>query len=279
MAMMQDGGIVSLSGAVSSTAPKTIRLLDMIDTLIQKSYHDLVVLAEVELNRGTTSDMDKKIAIMKYLSRTRNYFIRFLALLEWSSSMSKVEKCFQIVDYLEEQSGVFVETADVLVRMARETLANSKLPCYQVAFAVDVLNSRTCPRMPSCIREKIVPVQPLTQQEKEETLRELEYVLLNRLVTFDRPPPEMRNFVIRRGRVVFIVKDEFEVAMTVLGDDRTMPFRILRLKFLVKNRRVGEGRPLVHAQQVGYLIQLLQSRIMDNEKPLVRTICATTFTC
>jgi hypothetical protein len=67
-----------------------MRLDHLIDVLIQRAYHDLLVLAEVELVSRSKSDMDKKIAIMMYLSRTRNYFIRFLALLEWSSSMSKV---------------------------------------------------------------------------------------------------------------------------------------------------------------------------------------------
>lgn len=68
--------------------PKTIRLMDLVECLIQRAYHELVVLAEVV--GGSKNDFDKKIAIMNYLSRTRNYFVRFVALLEWSSSMAKV---------------------------------------------------------------------------------------------------------------------------------------------------------------------------------------------
>ncbi|OQV18140.1 Mediator of RNA polymerase II transcription subunit 14 [Hypsibius exemplaris] len=271
MANFQDGSPLIHQMAVQNpgaNAPKTIRLMDLIDCLIQRAYHELVVLAEVELVSKSKTDMDKKIAIMMYLSRTRNYFIRFFALLEWSSSMVKVDKCFNIIAYLEEQSALFVETADTLARMSRETLANSKLPCYQVSFAVDVLNSHCSPRMPSCIKDKIVPADPLTDQELEQTLKELSYALWNRLITTDRPPLAMMNYTVQRGRVTFRVEGEFEVTLTVMGEDRTMPFRVLDLKVLVKNRRVGEGRPLVHPQQVLYLMQLLQSRIMDNDKPL-----------
>lgn len=99
-------------------------------------------------------------------------------------------------------------------------------------------------------------------------MRELEYALLYRLVTSDRPPAEMRHFVIKRGRVCFTVEREFDVALTVMGDDKSMPFRVLDLNILVKHRRVGDGRALVHPQQIAYLKQLVQSRIMDCEKPL-----------
>lgn len=122
--------------------------------------------------------------------------------------------------------------------------------------------------MPSCIKEKIVLPDPLTEVEVEETLRELEYALLYRLVTTDRPPVEMRHFVIRRGRVVFTVEKEFSVVLTVMGDDKSMPFRVLDINILVKHRRIGEGRALVHPQQISYLKQVVQSRIMDVENPL-----------
>ena len=97
MANFQDASLVhsgqNIAGLVQNpgaNAPKTIRLMDLMECLIQRAYHELVVLAEVELISRSKNDFDKKVAIINYLSRTRNYFVRFVALLEWSSSMAKV---------------------------------------------------------------------------------------------------------------------------------------------------------------------------------------------
>ena len=49
-------------------------------------------------------------------------FIRLLALVRWASSASKVDKCNSIMMFLDKQANVFLETADQLAKIARETL-------------------------------------------------------------------------------------------------------------------------------------------------------------
>lgn len=39
------------------------------------------------------TDMERKIEIVSFSSRTRQTFIRLLALVKWAGSASKVEKC------------------------------------------------------------------------------------------------------------------------------------------------------------------------------------------
>lgn len=39
------------------------------------------------------SDLEKKIELAKFFSRTRNLFIRLEALAKWANSSSKVDKC------------------------------------------------------------------------------------------------------------------------------------------------------------------------------------------
>ena len=39
------------------------------------------------------TDMERKIEIVQFASRTRQLFIRLLALVKWAASASKVEKC------------------------------------------------------------------------------------------------------------------------------------------------------------------------------------------
>ena len=68
----------------------TISLSTLMDLILQRTHHELVVLSEL-LPRKT--DMEKKIEIVQFISRTRQLFIRLLALVKWANSASKVDKC------------------------------------------------------------------------------------------------------------------------------------------------------------------------------------------
>lgn len=54
--------------------------------------------------------------------------------------------------FLEKQSMIMVESADILSRMARETLVHARLPNFHVPAAVEVLTTGTYNRLPTCIR-------------------------------------------------------------------------------------------------------------------------------
>lgn len=47
---------------------------------------------------------------------------------------------------------LFVDTADTLARMARETLVHARLPNFHIPAAVEILTTGTYSRLPSCIR-------------------------------------------------------------------------------------------------------------------------------
>lgn len=94
--------------ALPSNQGGSISLSMLIDFIVQRTYHDLTVLAEL-LPRKT--DMERKIGelictacirwmisifisleIYNFAARTRQLFIRLLALVKWASSASKVDK-------------------------------------------------------------------------------------------------------------------------------------------------------------------------------------------
>jgi hypothetical protein len=98
----------------------------------------------------------------------------------------------RIMGFLDKQSLLFVETADMLSRMARETLVQARLPNFHIPAAVEVLTTGTYGRLPACIREKIVPPDPITNSEKRNTLLRLNQVIQHRLVTGNLQP-QMKN--------------------------------------------------------------------------------------
>ena len=69
----------------------SISLATLIDSVVQKTYHELTLLAEL-LPRKV--DLEKKKEIAEFASRTRQRFVRLLALVKWVSSTFEVEKMF-----------------------------------------------------------------------------------------------------------------------------------------------------------------------------------------
>ncbi|KAF7268704.1 mediator complex subunit 14 isoform X1 [Rhynchophorus ferrugineus] len=247
----------------------------LIDFIVQRTYHELTVLAEL-LPRKT--DMERKIEIYNFSTRTRQLFVRLLALVKWANSASKVEKSARIMAFLDKQSLLFVETADMLARMARETLVQARLPNFHIPAAVEVLTTGTYGRLPACIREKIVPPDPITPQEKRNTLLRLNQVIQHRLVTGNLLP-QMKNLKIENGRVIFHVQHEFEVALTVMGEGPNIPWRLLEIDILVEDKETGDGKALVHSLQVQYIHQLIQARLVDHSQPLTEVYNCLHFFC
>ncbi|KAJ3641160.1 hypothetical protein Zmor_027677 [Zophobas morio] len=252
-----------------------ISLAKLIDHIIQRTYHELTVLAEL-LPRKT--DMERKIEIYNFATRTRQLFVRLLALVKWANSASKVEKSARIMGFLDKQSLLFVDTADMLSRMARETLVQARLPNFHIPAAVEVLTTGTYGRLPACIREKIVPPDPITNNEKRTTLLRLNQVIQHRLVTGNLLP-QMKNLKIENGRVTFHVQHEFEVSLTVMGDGPNIPWRLLEIDVLVEDKETGDGKALVHSLQVQYIHQLIQTRLVDNPQPLTEVYNCLHFFC
>lgn len=242
----------------------SISLGMLIDFIIQRTYHELTVLAEL-LPRKT--DMERKIEIYNFSARTRQLYVRLLALVKWANSASKVDKSTHIMAFLDKQSLLFVDTADMLARMARETLVHARLPNFHIPAAVEVLTTGTYGRLPACIRERIVPPDPITAAEKRNTLQRLNQVIQHRLVTGNLLP-QMRNLKIEAGRVTFLVEQEFSVSLTVMSDGPTVPWRLLELEILVSDRETGDGKALVHPLQTRYVHQVIQSRLAESSNPL-----------
>uniref|UniRef100_T1J569 Mediator of RNA polymerase II transcription subunit 14 n=1 Tax=Strigamia maritima TaxID=126957 RepID=T1J569_STRMM len=243
----------------------SISLSVLVDFLLQRTYHELSVLSEL-LPRKT--DMERKIEIVSFASRTRQLFVRLLALVKWANSASKVDKCSAIMQFLDKQSMLFIETADMLARMARETLVHARLPNFHLPCAVEVLTTGTYLRLPTCIRDRIVPADPITPLEKRSTLLRLNQIIQYRLVTSADLPAQMRSIKIEYGQVTFQVEHEFEVSLTVMSDSLTDPWRLIDINVLVEDKETGDGKPLVHPLQVHFIHQLIQSRLLDNPKPL-----------
>ncbi|KAH0508772.1 Mediator of RNA polymerase II transcription subunit 14 [Microtus ochrogaster] len=254
----------SAVAAAAAAASPGYRLSTLIEFLLHRAYSELLVLTDLLPRK---SDVERKIEIVQFASRTRQLFVRLLALVKWANDAGKVEKCAMISSFLDQQAILFVDTADRLASLARDALVHARLPSFAIPYAIDVLTTGSYPRLPTCIRDKIIPPDPITKIEKQATLHQLNQILRHRLVTTDLPP-QLANLTVANGRVKFRVEGEFEATLTVMGDDPEVPWRLLKLEILVEDKETGDGRALVHSMQIDFIHQLVQSRLFDDEKPL-----------
>ena len=73
-----------------------------------------------------------------------------------------------------------------------------------------------------------------------------------------------------KGVVVFEVPHEFRLALSVVGDDQQLPWRLVNLEVLVGAGLRGSP-PLCHTHQTRYLTQLAQSHLVTADPPLSNT--------
>lgn len=250
---------------IAQTGPNRVSLTQIIELGVQKTYHDLTVLAEL-LPRKT--DTERKVEIVNFAERTRQLFIRLLALVKWASGASKIEQCMDIVSFLDKQALLFINTADNMANIARTTLVQARLPSFQLPCAVEVLTLGTYSRMPTCVRDRIVPQDPITIEEKRSTLARLDHIIEQRL-SVSSIHPSMRNLKIEYGRVIFHVENEFDLKLTVLGDSPNLPWCVLGLDLLVEDADTGEGKDLVHPAHSKLMERIIQQKMNESQTPLV----------
>lgn len=247
----------AVAAAAAAAASPGYRLSTLIEFLLHRAYSELMVLTDLLPRK---SDVERKIEIVQFASRTRQLFVRLLALVKWANNAGKVEKCAMISSFLDQQAILFVDTADRLASLARDALVHARLPSFAIPYAIDVLTTGSYPRLPTCIRDKIIPPDPITKIEKQATLHQLNQILRHRLVTTDLPP-QLANLTVANGRVKFRVEGEFEATLTVMGDDPDVPWRLLKLEILVEDKETGVNR-FLGEKQGRHLFTKLQLKSM-----------------
>ncbi|EDV28899.1 uncharacterized protein TRIADDRAFT_52232 [Trichoplax adhaerens] len=219
-----------------SHGKQKIKLSTLMDFIIQKAYHDLNVLTEILPRKG---DVERKIAIYRYSASMRQQFVRLLAIVKWATKAEKIEKCFQLCDFLEQEGKIFVDTADELYRIANEMLPQAKLPYFDLISAAEVLSRGSYSLLPTCIKDKIIPLPPMTRDDKKTTLQKLNEVIKDRLLR-SNVPQGISKTVIGNGQLTLTVEGEFEVVLTLLGDDPALPWRLLSIKILIEEADIGD---------------------------------------
>uniref|UniRef100_H2ZNS6 Mediator of RNA polymerase II transcription subunit 14 n=1 Tax=Ciona savignyi TaxID=51511 RepID=H2ZNS6_CIOSA len=218
----------------------TIPLSLLVEFVVHKTYHDITVMADLLPGK---SDLERKIAVVQFATKYRQLFIRLFSLVKWASSVDKVVKCGDISSFLDHQAMLFVDTADKLYMMSNQLLIQARLPNFSIPTAVDVLTNGTYTRLPTCIRDRVIPPKAILPSEKRATLKRIEQIVLFRLVS-EIIPPQIKDLTVERGIVHLTVPGKFRASLTLMGDSDLLPWRLIKLTLLkTTNQPVNIAKP------------------------------------
>ncbi|CAJ2631486.1 unnamed protein product [Trifolium pratense] len=222
--------------ATSELGQQTVELSTLVSRTAQDSYNSLKEL--VDKCRSTElSDTDKKISMLKFLSKTQQRMIRLNVLSKWCQQVPLIQHCQQLASTVSNHDMCFTQAADSLFFM-HEGLQQARAPVYDVPSAIEILLSGSYERLPKCI-EDVGSQYALTEDKQKPALKKLDMLVRSKLLEVSLPK-EISDIKVSDGTATVRVDGEFQVLLTLGYRGHMSLWRILHLELLVgeKNKPV-----------------------------------------
>ncbi|EJF55792.1 MED14-domain-containing protein [Dichomitus squalens LYAD-421 SS1] len=190
-----------------------IPLGELVSRLAQSMYAELVEMAETMPHM---SDTARKRQLADWVVKMKRQVVKVYAIAKWSRDAGVVQKAMNITAFLMDQNRQF-EDAILGLKYGRDALDPARLRNHDLLTSLDVLTTSTYRRLPSCIKELIVPPTPLTDDEVARTFADIEDAMRYRLRMSEIVPWEMSEYRIGAGRVFFTAPKLFELSLCLRG--------------------------------------------------------------
>ncbi|CAF0730411.1 unnamed protein product [Rotaria sp. Silwood1] len=239
-------------------------LSHLLEAAVQKTYHELYTMADV---LSSKTNLERKKELVKFACRTRQLFIRILAVVKWATTAGKVNACESIQHFLDNRARLIRETSDSLAQLARIRLLDARLPNFPITDAVDALTLGSVNFLPERLSEGTTPFIPANESERQEILPRLQQILTARLAIAELPI-QFTNVTIKNGIVTLAVDGEFEVKLGIKSDNLFASWHVYKTKLFLRDPEEPE-QELVHPIQMQALTSYIQSWLAESENPLV----------
>ncbi|KAM0867437.1 hypothetical protein ACQ4PT_042027 [Festuca glaucescens] len=176
------------------------------------------------------SDSEKKIDLLKFITRTRQRMLRLHVLAKWCQQVPLVQYCQQLGSTLSSHETCFTQTADSLFFM-HEGLQQARAPTFDVPSALEIMLTGSYQRLPRCI-EDIGRQNKLSPAEEKHALQKLDTSVRYKLLVTPRPK-EVSKVSVTDGIAVFHIDGEFTVLLTLGYRGNLDLWRILHMELLV----------------------------------------------
>ncbi|SPO37762.1 related to RNA polymerase II mediator complex protein pmc1 [Pseudozyma flocculosa] len=186
-----------------------VPLAALVERLANYGYETLQNLAETAKIFSTALDVRKQ-------------FLKLLVLVRWSKDIADLQKARNIISLLSEQQwqheDVFAGLTDV-----RKILPNARMRNADLPTAIDVLRTGSYRRLPSSLKDMVVPPRPFSDAEAIEIVAQLEDALRLRMACREIIPAPMSRYRILDGKVHFRVPGLYETQLTASGSGAPPP--------------------------------------------------------
>ncbi|SAM07877.1 hypothetical protein [Absidia glauca] len=213
-----------------------VPLRTLVGKMIHKAHADLMTLTDT---LPSMSDVERKRQILNYTTFTRKQFLKLTVLMKWAENADDIQMCQNVMSFLANQNRTFQDTVDWLHRIHID-LPGTRVRNFDILTAVDVLSTGTYQKMPTKI-EDMLPPTPLTDRQVLETFEKMNDDIRVRMLTKEVLPSTMQEYRIENGRVYFYVNNEFEVALTLMGNSNDRKWWIVSLDVLVQPSSDGSA--------------------------------------
>ncbi|KAK7397309.1 hypothetical protein VNO78_18477 [Psophocarpus tetragonolobus] len=211
---------------------QTVELSTLVTRAAHDSYASLKELVD-KCKSSELSDTDKKISILKFLSKTQQRMIRLNVLSKWCQQVPLIQHCQQLASTVSNHDMCFTQAADSLFFM-HEGLQQARAPVYDVPSAIDILLTGSYQRFPKCI-EDVGTQYALTEEQQKPALKKLDMLVRSKLLQVSIPK-DFSDIKISDGTATLRVDGEFKVLITLGYRGNLSLWRILHLELLVAER-------------------------------------------
>ncbi|KAI8329293.1 mediator complex subunit MED14-domain-containing protein [Chlamydoabsidia padenii] len=213
-----------------------VPLRTLVGKMINKSHAELMTLTDT---LPSMSEVERKRQILNYTTFTRKQFLKLTVLMKWAKNADDIQMCQNVMSFLANQNRMFQETVDWLHRIHVD-LPGTRVRNFDILTAVDVLSTGTYQKMPTKI-EDMLPPTLLTDRQVLETFEKMNDDIRVRMLTKEVLPSTMQKYRIENGRVYFCVENEFEVALTLMGNSNDRKWWIVSLDILIRPSSDGSA--------------------------------------
>lgn len=211
---------------------QTVEFSTLVSRAAEESFLSLKEL--VEKSKSTDqSDTEKKISLLKYITKTQQRMLRLNVLAKWCQQVPLIQYCQQLASTLSSHDTCFTQAADSLFFM-HEGLQQARAPIYDVPSAIEVLLTGSYQRLPKCI-EDVGMQSSLTEEQRKPALKKLDTLVRSKLLEVTLPK-EISEVKVSDGTAMLHVDGEFKVLVTLGYRGHLSMWRILHLELLVGER-------------------------------------------
>ncbi|KAJ3176876.1 Mediator of RNA polymerase II transcription subunit 14 [Geranomyces variabilis] len=211
---------------------------------------------------------DRQRQLLQYAQSQREDFEKLLVLTRFGRKAKDWQQVMNVHGLIDRRTECMARAGHDLRTMVAQLRARIETSAPDVLGALDILSNKTYTQLPRILKDAL-PAKPPARSETKAILHELDK-LIRRRIELEIIPDAMRaNMVIGTvsARDRYVV-NRFQLALTLVGHDFSLPWRIVELEFFVQSAESYKGlfsgllghQKFAILQQAQVLVEQVQKR-------------------